>query len=488
MLNALKKEANITYTINGAVSNRSSLSDCLDFFALAGTMRRYPEKALEMFFKAYCESPDYAVKALFYTRDILYGCGERCTFRNLIRLLAYHSPESVVKNIRYIPEFGRFDDVIALFDTPCEDDAMNFIKEKFEEDMQKMNNGKSVSLLAKWLPSVNCSDKKRKETAGKIRRALKLSEKEYRRRLSALRSYIDITETRLCKKDYSFSYEHVPSKAIFKYRKAFLRNDNRRYTLYLNAVSEGKATMHTATLYPYEIVRKCLEYQDAAARKNLEAAWRSLEDVLPEEMKNKNAIAVVDGSGSMYSPDSPVSPISVAISLAIYFSQKNKGCFSNHFITFSRSPQLVEIKGSDILEKVHYCMSFDEIANTDIEKTFRLILNAALANRLKQEEMPEYMYIFSDMEFDECSNYDMTVYECMKELYAENGYTIPQIIFWNVNTLSCQFPVRKDETGTVMISGYSPNLFRLCCFERDITPLKFMTNVLDSPRYSVISA
>lgn len=39
MLNHLKNEANIAYTENGAVTNASTMSDCLDLFATIGAIR-----------------------------------------------------------------------------------------------------------------------------------------------------------------------------------------------------------------------------------------------------------------------------------------------------------------------------------------------------------------------------------------------------------------------------------------------------------------
>ena len=488
MLNELKNELNVTQTLNGAVAYYSSLDDCLDLFAAIGSMRNDHKEAEKMLIRAFSESPDYALRILFYARDIRSGLGERDIFRSLIRRLAFYRPDSVKKNLKYISEYGRFDDVFVLFDTPCENTMLDLVTEQLREDIVNMQENRSVSLLGKWMPSINCSDSHRREQAKKICRKLKIQQKEYRHTLSKLRAYIDIIETHLCEKKYDFDYEHISSNASFKYRQAFIRNDNERYSNYIEAVRNVEKKLNADTLFPYEIIRKCMDADstDNFQRRMLDTAWRSMSDSLSAEMKGKNALAVIDGSGSMYCNTEPA-PIHVALSLGLYFAERTEGYFRNHFITFSERPRLIEIKGDDICSKVKYCMNFNEVANTDLEKTFVLLLKTALKNNIPQKEMPEYLYIISDMEFDCCTIYNETIFNAMKKLYSEHGYELPQIIFWNVNHLSYQVPVTKDEEGAVLISGFSKNLFNYCV-QAGSTPLKFMKSVLDGERYSCLSA
>ena len=91
------------------------------------------------------------------------------------------------------------------------------------------------------------------------------------------------------------------------------------------------------------------------------------------------------------------------------------------------------------------------------------------------------------MEFDCCTIYDETIFNAMKKLYSEHGYKLPQIVFWNVNHLSYQVPVTKDEKGAVLVSGFSKNLFNYF-IQAGSTPLEFMKSVLDSERYRCLSA
>lgn len=185
----------------------------------------------------------------------------------------------------------------------------------------------------------------------------------------------------------------------------------------------------------YEIIRRCWDDPGKDERRTLDLTWRNLPVYGESE---ENAIAVIDGSGSMtFKCHDNVSPSDVAQSLGIYFAEHNKGAFANHFITFSMYPQLVEIKGRDIVAKARYCESFDEAANTDLEAVFRLILNTAVKNNLPQSELPSKLFIISDMEFDSCieGGNHQPLYDEMRSMHANAGYQLPQIVFWNVNSI-----------------------------------------------------
>ena len=202
---------------------------------------------------------------------------------------------------------------------------------------------------------------------------------------------------------------------------------------------------------------------------------------------DENALAVVDTSGSMYWGGKPV-PAAVAMSLGIYFAQRNTGAFHQHFITFSETPQLVEIKGDDIMEKVRYCMSFNEVANTNLQSVFELILSAAVKNNVSKEEMPSALYIISDMEFDRCiDGAEMTNFEYAKQLYEQHGYDLPRIVFWNVCSRNAQQPVSMNEAGVSLVSGASASVFSLLR-SGALTPYAYMMQVLSQERYRSIAA
>ena len=488
MLQYLKQEFNKTFTENGAATLRTTDSDCLDLFATIGAIRRESdEEIIARFMRAFTENKDIARKLLFFARDIRGGLGERKVFRVILNWLANNEPDTVRKNLSYIAEYGRFDDLLVLFNTPVEKDMLELINEQLNEDIAAMDNDGEVSLLGKWLPSVNASNQNTIKAAKKISRALNMDEKTYRQTLSRLRAHIRIIENNLREKDYTFDYEKQPSKAMFKYRNAFTRNDAERYNLFLNKVSAGEAKLNTETLMPYEIItpffRKNVSDEE---RISINTTWESQKDF----GNNENALVVIDGSGSMYGGAAPM-PATVALSLGIYFAERNTGAFKNHFITFSENPQLVEIKGKDILDKVRYCHNYNEVANTNIQKVFELILYAAKKNCVPQEELPKRLYIVSDMEFDYCTkDASLTNFEYAKKLFEDAGYHLPEVVFWNVASRNRQQPVSKNEQGVALVSGCTPRLFSMIadgCIS-DITPYQMMLDILGSERYEKITA
>ncbi|MBR0162637.1 MAG: DUF2828 family protein, partial [Oscillospiraceae bacterium] len=309
-----------------------------------------------------------------------------------------------------------------------------------------------------------------------------LSDRDYRKALTKLRACIRIIENNLREKDYTFDYSKQPSKAMFKYRKAFLRNDGERYGAFMDKVDRGEEKLHTGTLMPYELVEHAYDCSEEE-RRSLDVTWRTLEDFTTDE----NALVVADGSGSMYWGSKPM-PAAVAQSLAIYFAEHNKGKFHNHFLAFSMSPRLVEIKGKDFVEKVRYCRTFNECANTNLEAVFDLILQAAVENHVPQAEMPAKLYIISDMEFDDCvMNSSMTNFENARASYAAAGYKLPDLVFWNVDSRHEQQPVKENGRGVALVSGNSPRIFSMV-MEGELNPYDFMLSVIDTERYAPIAA
>ena len=488
MLQYLKQESNKAYTENGAVTYSTTLSDCLDFFATVGALRRKSEdEIVSRFMRAYTENKDIAMKLLFFARDIRGGLGERRVFKTILKWLSCNEPESLRKNLHYIAEYGRFDDFMVLFGTPLEKDMLEHIKTQLYRDLEGMETGGEVSLLAKWLPSVNASNDKTKRLAKRVARFLGLDDAAYRKILVRLRAHIRIIENNLREKDYTFDYEKQPSRALFKYRNAFIRNDGERYNEFLNKVSTGEIKLNTNVLTPYEIITPFFKRNVSdEERHSINSTWNALEDYT----KDENALAVIDGSGSMYCGSEPI-PATVALSLGIYFAERNKGAFKNHFITFSENPRLVEIKGDDILDKVRYCHDYNEVANTNIQRVFELVLNAAKKNNVPKEELPKRIYIISDMEFDYCADdASQTNFKYAKKLFEDAGYKLPEVVFWNVSSRNRQQPVTKNEQGVLLVSGCTPRLFSMIADGSisDSTPYEFMLEILMSERYEKIVA
>ena len=487
MLDYLKHESNYTYTENGALTHITTESDLVDLFATLGALRGASDAAVtDRFARAFAERSDLAMKLAFYGRDVRGGLGERRVFRLILKWLAKYAPDALRRNLEYIPEYGRYDDLLTLVDTQCENDVIELIRGQLESDR---SSDAGVSLLAKWLPSVNASNCETVKQAKHIARRLGMNDAAYRRLLSELRAKIAIIENNLRERDYTFDYSKQPSQAMLKYRKAFIRNDKERYFDFLESVRRGEVSMHTDTLTPYDIISPCFDnYGDISElseteRRALDTAWNSLDAFSTDE----NSLAVVDGSGSMYCNLSP-RPIAVAMSLGIYFAERCKGAFHNHFITFSERPRLVEVKGADIVEKVEYCSKYNEVANTNLSEVFKLILRVAVGHSLPQSELPKRLYIISDMEFDSCTrDSDMTNFEYAKRLYLEHGYKLPEIVFWNVASRKRQQPVTQNEAGVALVSGCSQHMFKLAV-AGELSPVKLMYEILTSERYAKITA
>ncbi len=492
MLQQLKNESNLGKTENGALTYVSTMNHCLDLFATAGALRHASEEEIvKRYMRAYAESPDTAMKILFYVRDIRGGLGERRFFRVILKYLCDNHTGSVIKNLAWIAEYGRYDDFLILMDTPCEEAAVAYLKKQLEQDVRHMlADEHDISLLAKWLPSVNTSNHDKVRLGRKLAKAFGMSEKEYRKTLSALRKEIDILENHLRELDYTFDYEKQPSKAMLKYRKAFYKHDQKRYTQFLNKVNNHEATMHTGTLMPYEIIRPFFNYwgmlgcdMSEEEAKALDATWYAQEDFAGDQ----NSLVVIDGSGSMYCSLNPM-PATVALSLGLYFAEKNTGAFANHFITFSRRPQLVEIKGADLLTKLQYIASYNEVADTNLQVVFELILHAAVKNNVPQSEMPERIFIISDMEFNRCTTgADETNFAYAKRIFEEAGYQLPKVVFWNVASRVQQLPVTQNEQGVTLVSGCNARLFQQVLSDA-VDPYAFMMEVVGSERYEKIVA
>lgn len=491
MLNELKNEANRTFTENGAVTNESTFSDCLDLFATIGALRKQNEdEIIFRFVRAFTENPDIAMKTLFYARDVRGGLGERRVFRIILGWLSKNEPQALKKNIPYIAEFGRFDDLLCLLHTPVEDEAVRVIMEQLNADLSALSTNGEVSLLGKWLPSENASAKHTRNEARYLMKKLGYTERQYRKMTVALRKHIRIIENNLRERDYTFDYSKQPSKAMKKYHDAFFRNDRERYVEFLNKVSTGDMKLNAEVLYPYELILPYIGRYNGFMRPvtedekaYLNATWQSL----PHFGGDENALAVVDTSGSMYWNDPPL-PAAVALSIGLYFAEHNKGAFANHFIEFSMNPTLIELKGETFADRLRYACSFNEIADTNIEAVFDLVLNAAVRNSVPQEELPKKLVILSDMEFNSCvEGADITNFENARAKYAAHGYTLPEVVFWNVESRNRNLPVTKNEAGVALVSGCTPRLFEMV--EGDLkNPYELMLEILSAERYEKISA
>ena len=455
-----------------------------------------------------------------YLRDARGGIGEREAFRTCFAYLADTKPDVAKALISVIPEYGRWDDLWCLIGTSLTPDVLNFVSTQLVKDMHDMEAGKSVSLLAKWMPSCNTSSPETRKLATKFRRHLEVSEKAYRKMLSKLRGYIDVLERKLSDKSgegwSKVDYEKVPSKANLIYKTAFMKHDAERRKAYIEKLTKGEAKINSAVNFPYDIVHKycdgsfCYSRRTAPVDSVLEGLWKALPDYIKEA---GNVLPVLDGSGSMFGGQlgaSKVSAVEIANSLGIYFSERMSGQFKNRAITFSAQPHWLDFnKCSTLKEKLDVCFSNSDCSNTNIKATFDLILQAAVDNKLKQEDLPATVLIISDGEFDGMTDYSEPVtgadagyghgygrygygadkhamFNKIQKEWQANGYQLPRLVFWNVCSRTLTVPVQaKPDLGVILVGGFSPAIAKMVLSQR-IDPYSALVDQLNDKRYNMV--
>lgn len=394
-----------------------------------------------------------------------------------------------------------------LLDTSLAADVAAMYKEQLDNDIKAMEEGKPVSLLAKWLPSVNTSSATTKEYARRLCKHFKMSPKEYRQTLSKLRAYGNVIETKISKSAWAeIDYETVPAKANMKYDRAFEKHDLERRTEYLEKVVLGEGKINAKGLMPYEIVHRMTQgaiyFQGYREDLLSELMWKK---IVYEGFQNDwgidDAIVVADGSGSMFSHasgSSSILAIEVCNSLAIYFAEQLQGVFHNKAITFSGRPQFIDLKeNTSLKDKLEIMRSHCEVANTNIEAVFDLILEMARCKDVPREELPKQVLVISDMEFDEAtaSGYfgrdnwkkaDATLFSQIAKKYKAAGYRMPRLIFWNVCGRTNTIPMVNNKEGLCLLSGFSQNAMKVAANRDKKDPYEALIATLDSPRYQKI--
>lgn len=445
LIKAMQKKD--THTENGMVSHSTTGTACIDLFFQIGAMREWTKQAKQnAFIKAYNENPEWALKILFYSRDIRGGQGERQTFRDIF--------ECVPKNYKYvqhIPEYGRWDDLLHTFG----DDVI--IK-----GLQEGNK-----LCAKWMP-------RQGPIAKRLAQKMQLSARNWRKLLVSL---TNVVEQNMCANQWKeIKYAHVPSQAARIYRNAFKRHDTEGYTAYIKDVQKGEQKINAGALAPHNLVRPYL-YYDTQQDNTLEEQWKALPNYITGTNK---LLPICDVSGSMVG-----TPMEVSIALGVYISERNTGPFKDTFITFSSRPTLEVLKGN-LLQKVKQLEKAPWGMTTDLEAVFTLILNTATKAKIKQKDMPETLLILSDMQFNEATDNKKTAYGMIKQQYKEAGYSLPKIVFWNLRAVDKTFPVTNKE-GVAMVSGFSPSIMKNILQGQDFSPKGIMLNTILAERYKQIT-
>ena len=496
-MNGLQSASNYAYTENGALTHRSTNSALLDLFAMGAAYRtRSDEDVILLFKNAFRENPVYALKCLFYIRDVRGGQGERRFFRVVTKWMASNEPAAMRRNLTHVAEYGRWDDLLVFLDTPLQNDALEILRSQLALDVQC----KTPSLLAKWLPSENTSSAKTRASARVVRHYLNMTAKQYRKTLSILRTRINVLEKLMSEGRWDeIEFDKIPSKAGLKYKNAFARHDvermkrNPEVKSYEAFAKDTETKVNAEVLNPVDIANRIFGNNNPTStdRAIFDKYWLNLKDYY--HGREETGIAICDVSGSMYGQ-----PLNAAVSMSAYIAERGKGPFKDHFITFSNNPRLVKFEGVDIYDKFVRASRADWHMSTNIEATMDMLLNTAIQNQVPAEDIPSRLYIFSDMEFNGCMTQGLvsnshwgnrqfvenpdTLFESIAKKWQAYGYELPKVIFWNLNARQNNIPALGGRFSYV--SGFSMNMVETILSGKDGYDL--MMDKLDSERYKVI--
>lgn len=500
---------NISITENGAVGFKTTNSKILDFNYMITSMRNMDEKEIiKRFREAYNENPMLMMRFLFYVGDIKEGLGERRTFNICMKDLAKHGQQRMVNSLiqLFTTDMRRFDDIYNLIEIPgCKKAVGTFIKQQFYADLKNMKEGKPISLLAKWLKSPNTSSKESRHFAGMTREMLGINTREYQKKLAQMRKYIDVVERKMSSNNWqAIDYEAVPSKANLIYNNAFLKHDEERRRAYLEGLKKGEAKINAKVLMPHEIVHKYSAnnnyYRNLSVYdETLEQLWKNLPDLVNGD---STTLVVADGSGSMLSTikGTKVSALEVANALAIYFAERARGAFKNTYITFSNTPQLVHFKSEwSLRDKLVEALKHNEVASTNIEAVFDLLLNTAIKYNMKQEDIPANILILSDGEYNSmcCAGprgtgwsrsyvpVDANLFKHIEKKWNDAGYKLPKLIFNNIMSRTGTIPIKENENGVILVSGFSVNIMKMIMSGK-LDPYEALIETIMAPRYDIV--
>ena len=461
-------------TTNGMKARQSSANKNVDFFYSVGASRG--KDIVPAFTGAFVEDRDLALRIAQWARDARGGAGERKIFRDILVQMEKTDTDAAMALLKKVPEIGRWDDVLVFTTTDLKVEAYALIAEALAS-----GNG----LCAKWMP-------RKGPKAAELRAALGMSPKQYRKTLVNLTK---VVETQMCSKDWdNINFSHVPSLAASRYKKAFTRNTP-KFAEYVAKLVKGDKTVkvNAGAVYPYDVLKGVISPWGRSTLGKTEldhvvAQW----DALPDFVGDANILPLVDVSGSMTCAaggarsKSETTCLDVAVSLGLYLADKNSGKFKDTSLTFSGTPELMTLKGN-VVEKAHQMSTSKWAMNTDLNKAFEKILSVALANDVPQSEMPAVLLILSDMNCDQgCRYRDEVAQEMIERKYAEAGYTVPQIVYWNINS-SDHVPVKLDKSGTALVSGFSPAIMKAILEANmdEFTPYGVMMKSIMNPRYDI---
>ena len=450
-----------TRTSNGMKTFDSSKSALVDLFFSIGASRG--KDLSKEFVRALKQDETLALRLLMWARDVRGGAGEREVVRKILLSLEKNYPEVLIRVLPHLAEFGRWDDMLIFKTKEVKATAFTLIGNALRE-----RNG----LAAKWMP-------RQGPLAVELRQFFGMSPKFYRKSLVEMTK---VVEQNMCANTWTeINYSHVPSLAASRYQKAFKKHDPEGYEAYKDKLSSGEAKVNAAAVYPYDVIKS---RRFGGDDKVIQAQW----DALPNYIGDELVLPVVDVSGSMSAPvggNKNLTCMDVSVSLGLYLADKNKGPFKDMFLTFSEKTKLEVLKGN-LIDKLNQLESAEWGMSTNLHGAFEAILKYAQKGNVPAKDMPKYILIMSDMEFNACIKFDDSAMQMIERKYNDAGYEVPNIVFWNLNARSGNVPVKYDKKGVALVSGFSPAIMTSILAAEDLDPVSVMMQTLNNPRYAVI--
>jgi hypothetical protein len=455
-------------TANGMKARKSTASACVDLFYNIGASRG--KNITGDFTAAYVENSDVALRIAQWARDVRGGAGERQLFRDILVHLETRDPDAALALLRKVPEVGRWDDIFVFTSPVLKSAAYTMLGNAL-----RASNG----LAAKWTP-------RKGKIAAEVRAFFGMTPKQYRKSLVGLTK---VVETQMCANDWdNINFSHVPSVASRNYKKAFHRHTPAfaEYVAKLVA-KDASVKVNASAIYPHDVLKGIAHSYvkfNKTETDHVIAQW----DALPNYVGDASILPLVDVSGSMTcaaGKNTQVRCLDVAVSLGLYLADKNKGVFKDTFLTFSSKPELVTLKGN-IVQKVEQMSKSNWDMSTDLHAAMSKILDVAVKGNVPASDMPAMLLILSDMQFNQCARFDDTAMQMIERKFADAGYTVPQIVFWNLNS-SDNVPVAADKSGAALVSGFSPSIMTsLLAADLDqFTPEGIMLKTVMSDRYKL---
>lgn len=455
-----------TTTTNGMGAHSKTGSALVDLFSSIGASRDSVREAINTFERALNVDAILAAKILLWARDVREGAGERNVPREMLKFLENRDPELVLRLLPKLPELGRFDDLLVFGNPKVKKAALSLFA-----DALRSGSG----LAAKWAPREKSANRKQ---AIELMQFMGLTPKQYRRLIVEA---TNVVETKMCANDWNdINFSHVPSVAHSRYKKAFAKKAPEAYGSYVTALVKGTpgVKINAGAIFPHDVIKNALSNRSLSDV--IDAQWAALPNFMGDGHK---ALAMVDVSGSMSCSVGGISGtkcIQVAIALGLYVSDKNSGPFKDLFLTFSTRPSFVHLTGK-ITDKIQQMSRAKWDMSTNLEGAFEAILDHAVQNDVPAEDMPSTLLILSDMQFNACVR-GATATDMIKKAYTRAGYSIPNVVFWNLNEYGNR-PAKSSTPGVALVSGFSPAILSSVLGREIKSPYETMMDVIGNSRY-----